>query len=82
MILIKQGRVLDPATGTDGICDVLLEDGMIRQVAETIEAEGAQVIDAAGCFVMPGLVDLHVHLRDPGLTYKEDILTGAEAADG
>ena len=80
MILIKQGRVLDPATGTDGICDVLLEDGMIRQVAETIEAEGAQVIDAAGCFVMPGLVDLHVHLRDPGLTYKEDIESGAKAA--
>ena len=80
MLLIKHGRVLDPAAERDGICDVLIEDGIIKKVAENIEAPGARVIDAAGCFVMPGLVDLHVHLRDPGLTYKEDIETGAKAA--
>ena len=80
MLLIKQGRVLDPAAGRDEICDVLVEDGTVKKVAEKIEAEDARVIDARGCFVMPGLVDLHVHLRDPGLTYKEDIETGARAA--
>ena len=80
MLLIKHGRVLDPAAERDGICDVLIEDGIIKKVAENIETPGARVIDAAGCFVMPGLVDLHVHLRDPGLTYKEDIETGAKAA--
>ena len=71
MLLIKHGRVLDPAAERDGICDVLIEDGIIKKVAENIEAPGARVIDAAGCFVMPGLVDLHVHLRDPGLTYHD-----------
>lgn len=80
MLLIKHGRVLDPAAGRDGIYDVLVEDGKVKKVAEEIQAEDARVIDAQGCFVMPGLVDLHVHLRDPGLTYKEDIETGAKAA--
>lgn len=80
MLLIKHGRVLDPAAGRDGIYDVLVEDGKVKKVAEEIQAADARVIDAQGCFVMPGLVDLHVHLRDPGLTYKEDIETGAKAA--
>lgn len=78
--LIKNGRVLDPASERDGIYEVLIRDGVIARVAEKIEAADAEVIDAAGCFVMPGLVDLHVHLRDPGLTYKEDIGSGARAA--
>lgn len=83
-LLIKNGRVLDPASGKDGIYDVLIGDGVIQRVAEKIDAEGdgegTRIIDASGCFVMPGLVDLHVHLRDPGLTYKEDIGSGARAA--
>ena len=79
-LLIKNGRVLDPATEKDGNYDILVEEGRISRVAENIEAEHAEVVDAAGCFVMPGLVDLHVHLRDPGLTYKEDIATGGAAA--
>ena len=79
-LLIKNGRVLDPASDRDGIYDILVADGVIQKVAENIEAEQAQVVDASGYFVMPGLVDLHVHLRDPGLTYKEDIGTGARAA--
>ena len=68
-LLIKNGRVLDPATEKDGNYDILVEEGRISRVAENIEAEHAEVVDAAGCFVMPGLVDLHVHLRVPGLTY-------------
>lgn len=79
-LLIKNGRVLDPASERDCICDILVADGVIQKVAENIEAENAKVVDAAGYFVMPGLVDLHVHFRDPGLTYKEDIETGAKAA--
>lgn len=79
-ILIKSGRVLDPATGTDGIRDLLVEDGRIAKVAPAIEEEAEQVIDASGCYVMPGLIDIHVHLRDPGFEYKETIKTGAMAA--
>lgn len=78
--LIKNGRVLDPASERDGMYEVLIRDGVIARVAEKIDAGDARVIDASGCFVMPGLVDLHVHLRDPGLTYKEDIGSGARAA--
>lgn len=79
-LLIKNGRVLDPASERDGICDILVADGVIQRVAENIEAEDAKVVEASGYFVMPGLVDLHVHFRDPGLTYKEDIETGSKAA--
>ena len=84
-ILIKNGRLLDPATERDGIFDVLILDGKIAKVAEQIDGdeiaqEKPRHIDASGYFVMPGLIDLHVHLRDPGLTYKEDIQSGAQAA--
>lgn len=78
---IKNGRVINPATGQDAVLDVELEGKKIIQVApELVPEEGSQVIEAQGCFVMPGFVDLHVHFRDPGLTYKEDIETGARAA--
>lgn len=88
MILIKNGRVVDPVTGTDQVMDVLLEGSKIIKVGEDLvcgELAGecsaeVQVIDASGLVVAPGLVDTHVHFRDPGLTYKEDILTGAAAA--
>lgn len=79
-ILIKNGRVLDPASNTDQILDVLIEDGKIAKVSENQEVADAQIIDATGKFVMPGLIDLHVHLRDPGFTYKETIQTGTMAA--
>ena len=79
-VLIKNGHVLDPATGVDGICDVLTEDQRIIGVKEHIEEQVDRVIDAKGCYVMPGFIDLHVHLRDPGLEYKETLETGGKAA--
>jgi dihydroorotase, multifunctional complex type len=60
--------------------DIFVEDGIIKEKAESIEKQADTVIDVAGCYVMPGLIDLHVHFRDPGLTYKEDIETGSKAA--
>ena len=79
-LLIKHGRVVHPITNTVLLQDILIEDGKITLLERGIEAEADQVIDAAGLAVAPGLVDMHVHLRDPGLTYKEDILTGSAAA--
>ena len=81
MILLKQGRVIDPDSGFDKIADVLIKDGKIRDIAENIEPDGeTEVIDCKGCIVGPGLVDIHVHFRDPGFTYKEDIFTGSKCA--
>lgn len=79
---IKNGRVINPATKQDAVLDVIIEGKQIVQVGGSVPPEGDEdvVIDASGCFVMPGLIDLHVHFRDPGLTYKEDIETGAKAA--
>lgn len=79
--LIKGGRVIDPASGKDGIFDILINDNLIEEVSENIELKDSmQIIDATGCFVMPGLVDLHVHFREPGFEYKETIKTGSMAA--
>lgn len=80
MILIRGGRVVDPVTGTDEVMDVLIDGSMIVKTGKALEAAGAQVLDASGLVVAPGLMDAHVHFRDPGLTYKEDIETGAAAA--
>lgn len=79
-ILIKNGRVIDPASGRDGIYDVLISDDIIADVGKDIPDGSNDVIDAAGCFVMPGLVDLHVHFREPGFEYKETVKTGTMAA--
>lgn len=79
-LLIKNGRVLDPDTGRDGIFDLLVEGERIVRVEETILCSAAQVIDAKGCYVMPGLIDMHVHLREPGFEQKETIRTGSLAA--
>lgn len=79
-LLIKNGRVIDPASGKDGQYDVLVVDGTIKKVAKTIEEETDDVLDAKDCFVMPGLIDLHVHLREPGFEYKETIESGCRAA--
>lgn len=78
--LIKGGRVIDPASGKDGLYDIIIEDDKISEVGENITAAADKVIDAAGCYVMPGLIDLHVHFREPGFEHKETIRTGALAA--
>ena len=79
-ILIQNGHVVDPLTQTDGCRDVLIEDGRIKKVAENIDAAAERIINAEGCYVLPGLIDLHVHFRDPGLEYKETLATGGRAA--
>ncbi len=80
-LLIKGGRVIDPATNRDETADVLIEGDRVVRIAPGIEAqERMEVIDASGKWVIPGLVDLHVHFRDPGYEYKEDIETGCMAA--
>lgn len=79
-VWIRGGRVLDPARGRDEPADVLLEDGRILEVGQGFEARDAERIDASGCWVTPGFVDLHVHLREPGQEYKEDIASGGRAA--
>jgi len=79
-ILIKGGRVISPAQDLDDICDVLIDKGKVAAIGKGLEAQGAEVIDAGGKIVTPGLVDIHVHLRDPGLEYKEDIASGTLSA--
>ena len=79
-LLIKNGTVLNPGDKTEKICDVLVEAGKIAEISPNITAQADQTIDAKGCFVMPGFIDMHVHLRDPGLEYKETIETGGAAA--
>jgi len=80
-LLIRNGFLVDPAQGIEGASDLLIEDGEVREIAEHIAPAGVdQVVEARGLTVIPGLVDMHVHLRDPGFTEKEDIHTGCNAA--
>ena len=79
-LLIRNGRVIDPASKLDAESDILIEDGRISRVKGKIKDRANRVIDAKGCFVMPGFIDLHVHLRDPGFEEKETVATGAKAA--
>ena len=79
-ILIKGGRVINPATNMDEIADIFVENGKVAGIENNITETADKVIDASGLFVMPGFIDLHVHFRDPGLTHKEDIFTGMAAA--
>jgi dihydroorotase len=80
-ICIEGGRVIDPATGTDGIRTVVLKDGLVAEVGERLTRPAdATVIDARGRWVTPGFIDLHVHLREPGQEYKETVATGVRAA--
>ncbi len=80
-ILIRHGYVIDPGAGREGLYDVLISEGMVTRVAREIQPEEDNlVIDATGKYVMPGFVDLHVHLREPGYEHKETIKTGAMAA--
>ena len=79
-ILIQNGHVVDPLTRMDGCYDVLIRDGRIEKVAEHIDEDADRMLDAKDCYVLPGLIDLHVHFRDPGLEYKETLSTGGRAA--
>ena len=79
-MLLKNARVIDPQVELDCVCDVLVEDGKIAQVGEGIAAEGAEVKDLTGKVLVPGLIDMHVHLREPGYEFKEDIASGTRAA--
>ena len=82
-LLIQGGRLIDPANGIDDLRDLLLRDGQVEAVGQPGAfgaLEVAEKLDAAGCIVAPGLIDIHVHLREPGQTYKETIATGTRAA--
>ena len=78
--LVSGGRVVDPASARDGIADVLIRDGVIEAIGDDLEASDAEVVDARGKVVAPGLVDMHVHLREPGREDEETIATGSAAA--
>ena len=82
-LAICGGHLVDPAAGVDALKDILLKDGRVAEVAgpgKLKHAEGAEVLDATGLTLAPGLVDIHVHLREPGQGYKETIATGTAAA--
>ncbi len=80
-VLFSRGRVIDPRNGVDGVRDVLIREGRVAQVSEApLQVPGAQVVDAQGRWVLPGFIDLHVHLREPGEEGKETILTGCRSA--
>ena len=78
-LLIKGGRVIDPASETDGISDLLVKDGLIAAISENIECDEAIVSNAEGLWVVPGFIDLRSHLREPGEEYKEDFSSGGKA---
>lgn len=80
-LLIKNGRVIDPSQGMDDTLDIVVENGLIKEIGKGLKTPaGAEVLDVSGKYVVPGLIDMHVHLRDPGLEYKEDIVSGTRAA--
>ena len=82
-LVIRGGHLIDPAAGVDALKDILLKDGRVAEIAapgKLKQANGAEVLDAAGLIVAPGLIDMHVHLREPGQGYKETIATGTAAA--
>ena len=79
-LLIRQGRLVDPVGGIGGVMDILLEDGKVAVIGSDIRERDAEIIDARGLTVCAGLVDMHVHLREPGFEYKETVETGAAAA--
>jgi dihydroorotase len=78
-VIIQNGRVVDPANNLDGICDILVEEGKISRIAQNIKADDVRAIDATEKIVMPGIVDMHVHLREPGREDKETVTSGTKA---
>jgi len=79
-ILLKNGRIIDPANNRDEIADILIQNNHIAQIGPNITSNDAQIIDVTGKLVTPGLIDMHVHLRDPGFPEKETIQTGCQSA--
>ena len=79
-IVIKNGRVIDPATETDRVADVLIVEGRVSAIAPGLSSPGARVVDATGMIVAPGFIDMHVHLREPGFEHAETIESGSRAA--
>ncbi len=79
IVLIKNGRVIDPGN-LDGVMDILIKDGVLSEISDNIETSADRIIDASGKIVTPGLIDMHVHLREPGHEYKETIKSGCLAA--
>jgi dihydroorotase len=80
-LLIRNGRVVDPSQSLDQGMDILVEDGVVAAIGERLEAPAkVKILDAAGLVVAPGFIDLHTHLREPGLEHKETIETGSRAA--
>lgn len=81
-MIIKGGRIIDPGSKRDEVLDIKIEDGKIVEISRDIEASSGneEIIDARGKIVVPGLIDVHVHFRDPGQTHKEDLVTGSQAA--
>ena len=79
-LLLKGGRVVDPSVGLDKVCDVVVRDGRIVEIGENLTIEKGQTIECAEKVVVPGLVDVHTHLREPGYEYKEDVASGTRAA--
>jgi dihydroorotase len=79
-LVIKNGRVVDPSQGIDRVCDVAVEDGVIREIGQGIATAGCEEFDASGLVVAPGFIDMHVHLREPGFEYSETIESGSRAA--
>jgi dihydroorotase len=79
-LLIRGGRIVDPASDRDGLADLVVSDGTVTEVGERLEAAGAEILDATGLLVLPGFIDLHAHLREPGREYAETISSGAAAA--
>ena len=80
-LLIRNGRVLDPANGVDGVQDVLIRNGLVERVGPRLAAPpDISTVDATAKVVCPGFIDIHVHLREPGFEYKETVATGTRAA--
>ena len=79
-LLLKNAHVVDPSVELDGVVDVLIDGDKIAEVGENLAVEGAEVRDLSGKYLVPGLVDMHVHLREPGYEVKEDIESGTRAA--
>jgi len=79
-LLVRGGRLVDPVAGRDGDFDLLLENGVVTEVGDGLDSSGARVLDASGLLVLPGFIDLHAHLREPGREYAETVATGLRAA--
>ena len=79
-LLIKNGTVVNPAKGQHEVADILVENGVIAAIGQNLQANQAEVYDATGLIVAPGLIDIHTHLREPGQEAKEDFHSGTQAA--